>query len=373
MTPGRGLLARQRASGPAPVSCASRMPGAPSRSRSSAAATGRRSRCPSCPTCDEFEPVAVWSRTPERAQELAERARPRARHERRRRAAGPSRAWRPSTSRRRSPRTPRSRSPPPTAACTCSSTSRSRWTSPRRARCATRSSEAGVVGAVNYGRRFQATRERLLRARRRGRRRAAHGLDLARLRRPRAAGVAARSPGCRTPPLGGGRLQGYGVHDLDLLLRGVRRGRVRRRGDRGRRRASARTPTARRTTVTAEDAYVILIRFRGGGLGARQPDRHRAPQARRRHRGPRRRGHRAPRRRQVPALGPRRRGAAGRGPAEGRLQGGLRARRAQLPRRDPRRRRARAGARRRACACRRCSTRCRRADAERRWVEPEPV
>lgn len=66
--------------------------------------------------------------------------------------------------------------------------------------------------------------------------------------------------------MGGGRLQGYGIHDLDMLLEifpeveavaaatevGVP---VRRAGDSEMRR------------VTAEDAYAVLLRFRGGGLG----------------------------------------------------------------------------------------------------------
>jgi predicted dehydrogenase len=66
--------------------------------------------------------------------------------------------------------------------------------------------------------------------------------------------------------LGGGRLQGYGVHDLDLLLElfpdveavaaatevGVP---VRKAEDGEQRR------------VTAEDTYALLLRFRGGGLG----------------------------------------------------------------------------------------------------------
>lgn len=66
--------------------------------------------------------------------------------------------------------------------------------------------------------------------------------------------------------LGGGRLQGYGVHDLDLLLElfpdveavacatevGVPA------------RPAGEDDVSR---VTAEDAYAILLRFRGGGLG----------------------------------------------------------------------------------------------------------
>ncbi len=123
---------------------------------------------------------------------------------------------------------------------------------------------AGVVGAVNYGRRFQATRERLLQ----------RVAEIAGA--PRMVGVSLvfddhAEPASRPftwvqdASLGGGRLQGYGVHDLDLLLTafgavdsvaaatevGV-----------GERTAPDGTPHA----VTAEDAYVILIRFRGGGL-----------------------------------------------------------------------------------------------------------
>lgn len=70
--------------------------------------------------------------------------------------------------------------------------------------------------------------------------------------------------------MGGGRLQGYGVHDLDLLLEafgeveavaaatevGVGVG-VDERS----------TPEGSRRPVTAEDAYALLLRFAGGGLG----------------------------------------------------------------------------------------------------------
>jgi predicted dehydrogenase len=66
--------------------------------------------------------------------------------------------------------------------------------------------------------------------------------------------------------LGGGRLQGYGVHDLDLLLEifpdveavaaatevGV---------------PVRRTEDGELWRVTAEDSYALLLRFRGGGLG----------------------------------------------------------------------------------------------------------
>ncbi len=125
--------------------------------------------------------------------------------------------------------------------------------------------KAGVVGAVNYGRRMQQTRALLLE-----RVREVVG-------RPRMVSISLvhvdhAEPGSRPftwvqdRDMAGGRLQGYGVHDLDLLLAafgevdsvaaatevGV-----------GERRATDGTTHA----VTAEDAYAILIRFRGGGLG----------------------------------------------------------------------------------------------------------
>jgi predicted dehydrogenase len=124
--------------------------------------------------------------------------------------------------------------------------------------------EAGVVGVVNYGRRFQQARARLLQ-------RVAEVAGA-----PRMVSISLvfddhAEPGSRPftwvqdARLGGGRLQGYGVHDLDLLLAAF--------GDVesiaaatevgvGEREAPDGTPH----TVTAEDAYVILARLRGGGL-----------------------------------------------------------------------------------------------------------
>src|SRR3954468_12774062 len=77
--------------------------------------------------------------------------------------------------------------------------------------------EAGVVGAVNYGRRMQATRARVL--------------ELVRevVGRPRMVAISLvhddpAEPGSRPftwvqdAALGGGRLQAYGVHDLDLVV-----------------------------------------------------------------------------------------------------------------------------------------------------------
>jgi len=124
--------------------------------------------------------------------------------------------------------------------------------------------EADVVGAVNYGRRFQATRQRLLE-------RVAEVAGA-----PRMVSVSLvfddhAEPDSRPftwvqdAALGGGRIQGYGVHDLDLLLAAFGEVDSVAAGTEvgvGERRAPDGTPHE----VTAEDAYVILIRFRGGGL-----------------------------------------------------------------------------------------------------------
>jgi predicted dehydrogenase len=125
--------------------------------------------------------------------------------------------------------------------------------------------EAGVVGAVNYGRRFQATRAQLLR-------RVAEVAGA-----PRMVSVSLVFDDHALPEsrpftwvqdaaLGGGRLQGYGVHDLDLLLEAF--GEVKAVA------AATEVGVKERLdgdgaphTVTAEDAYVILVRFRGGGVG----------------------------------------------------------------------------------------------------------
>jgi len=125
--------------------------------------------------------------------------------------------------------------------------------------------EAGVVGAVGFELRLKATRQRLIERCR----------DV--LGRPRMVAVSLVQSDHADPysrphtwvhdaTMGGGRLQGYGVHDLDLLLQivpaieavaaatdvGVP---VRTSGD------------DELLTVTAEDAYAVLLRFIGGGLG----------------------------------------------------------------------------------------------------------
>ena len=123
---------------------------------------------------------------------------------------------------------------------------------------------AGVVGVVGYELRMKQTRRTLIE-----RAREVVG-------RPRMASISLvhsdhADPSSRPHTwvhearMGGGRLQGYGVHDLDLLLEvfpdveavaaatdvGVP---TRTSGD------------GRVLPVTAEDAYALMFRFRGGGL-----------------------------------------------------------------------------------------------------------
>jgi predicted dehydrogenase len=126
--------------------------------------------------------------------------------------------------------------------------------------------DAGVVGSVGYELRLKETRQHLIE----------HAREV--FGRPRMVAVSLVQSDHDAPDsrpytwvhdatMGGGRLQGYGVHDLDMLLEilppveavaailevGVP---VRTSGDDG-----------ELVAVTAEDAYGILLRFRGGGLG----------------------------------------------------------------------------------------------------------
>lgn len=124
---------------------------------------------------------------------------------------------------------------------------------------------AGVVGSVGYELRLKETRQRLIE-----RAREVFG-------RPRMVAVSLVQSDHADPysrprtwvhdaAMGGGRLQGYGVHDLDMLLEIVPPVEA----------VAAATDVGvpLRTSggdellpVTAEDAYAILLRFRGGGLG----------------------------------------------------------------------------------------------------------
>nr|MDQ3320021.1 Gfo/Idh/MocA family oxidoreductase [Actinomycetota bacterium] len=124
---------------------------------------------------------------------------------------------------------------------------------------------AGVVGAVNYGRRRQEARERVIE----------HVREV--VGRPRMVSVSLvhsdhAEPGSRPftwvqdAAMGGGRLQGYGVHDLDLLseafgeIEAVAAATEVGVGERA-------APDGAQRAVTAEDAYALLLRFAGGGLG----------------------------------------------------------------------------------------------------------
>lgn len=124
--------------------------------------------------------------------------------------------------------------------------------------------DAGVVGAVGYSLRMKQTRARVI--------------ELARdvVGRPRMVNIALAFDDHATPEsrphrwvhdarFAGGRLQGYGVHDLDLILEifpeveSVA--------------AALEVTVPTRVTdeggyepVTTEDAYGILMRFKGGGL-----------------------------------------------------------------------------------------------------------
>ncbi|HEU0318375.1 MAG TPA: Gfo/Idh/MocA family oxidoreductase [Solirubrobacteraceae bacterium] len=123
---------------------------------------------------------------------------------------------------------------------------------------------AGVVGAVNYGRRMQATRARLI--------------ELARevVGTPRMVSISLIHGDHADPDsrpftwvndarLGGGRLQGYGVHDLDLVLELFAVEAVAAATEVGVPMRDDGAGGLRR--VTAEDAFAILLRFRGGGIG----------------------------------------------------------------------------------------------------------
>lgn len=133
----------------------------------------------------------------------------------------------------------------------------------RRIAAAIRS--AGVVGAVGYGLRMKETRRQLIERSREvvGNSRM---VSISLVHSDHADPDSRPYTWVHDAGLGGGRLQGYGVHDLDLLLeifpqveavasvteigvpmRTLDNGQLQR--------------------VTSEDAYGILLRFRGGGIG----------------------------------------------------------------------------------------------------------
>jgi len=124
---------------------------------------------------------------------------------------------------------------------------------------------AGVVGAVNYGRRLQEARERVIERVREvvGRPRM---VSVSLVHTDHADSESRPFTWVQDAAMGGGRLQGYGVHDLDLLLEAF--------GDVEEVAAATDVGVAARAaldgserTVTAEDAYALLLRLRSGGLG----------------------------------------------------------------------------------------------------------
>ena len=125
--------------------------------------------------------------------------------------------------------------------------------------------EAGVVGAVGYELRLKETRQRLIDHAREvfGRPRM---VSVSLVQSDHADAYSRPRTWVHDATMGGGRLQGYGVHDLDMLLEIVPPVEA----------VAAATDVGvpLRTSgddellpVTAEDAYVILLRFVGGGLG----------------------------------------------------------------------------------------------------------
>ncbi|MEA2371904.1 MAG: hypothetical protein QOH12_2298 [Solirubrobacteraceae bacterium] len=124
---------------------------------------------------------------------------------------------------------------------------------------------AGVVALVNFGRRMQETRRRLRECTREvlGELRMA---SISLVHTDHAEAGSRPFTWVNDARLGGGRLQGYGVHDLDLLLdlfpdvetvAAATAVGVPQRPD----------GAGELQTVTADDAYTILLRFVGGGLG----------------------------------------------------------------------------------------------------------
>ncbi|HWC10156.1 MAG TPA: Gfo/Idh/MocA family oxidoreductase [Acidimicrobiales bacterium] len=126
---------------------------------------------------------------------------------------------------------------------------------------------AGVVGSVGYELRLKETRQRLIE----------HAREV--FGRPRMVAVALVQSNHADPytrphtwvhdaTMGGGRLQGYGVHDLDMLLQVVPPVEaVAAVTEVGVTVRTAGGDDDELLPVTAEDAYAILLRFRGGGLG----------------------------------------------------------------------------------------------------------
>lgn len=227
---------------------------------------GAKVALPSYQELDEFEPVAVWSRRPERAQELA-------------RGAGLELGTADFDELISLPGLEAVHVAAPVVMhlpfavaaarrglhVLCEKPLGDNLTEARQIAAAVK--EAGVVGCVGYELRLTETRHRLIERAREV------------LGRPRMVAVTLVQSDHADPysrphtwvhdtALGGGRLQGYGVHDFDMLLAAMPPVEAVA--------AVTEVGVTVRTTggdddelvpVTAEDAYGILLRFRGGGLG----------------------------------------------------------------------------------------------------------
>lgn len=225
---------------------------------------GAKVALPAYQELDEFEPVAVWSRRPDRAQELAAQA-------------GLTLGTSDYEELLAVPgleavhvATPVITHVPFAVAAAerglhvlCEKPLADDLAGAQRIAGAIRS--AGVVGSVGYELRLKETRQHVI----------ARAREV--LGRPRMVSVSLVQSDHADPSsrphtwvhdvtMGGGRLQGYGVHDLDMLLEALPPIEA----------VAAATEvgvTVRMSEddellpVTAEDAYAILLRFRGGGLG----------------------------------------------------------------------------------------------------------
>jgi predicted dehydrogenase len=225
---------------------------------------GRKVALPVYAELEEFEPVAVWSRRPERAGELAEEA-----------GVGLGTADIDELLSVPGLEALHVATPVATHAqfavaaaerglhVLCEKPLADNLDNAHRIVAAMRS--AGVVGMVDYELRMKETRRRVIE-----RAREVVG-------RPRMASTSLVQSDHADPDsrpytwvhderLGGGRLQGYGVHDLDLLLE------IFPDVDAVAAATEVGVPVRwadddQLRPVTAEDAYALLLRFRGGGLG----------------------------------------------------------------------------------------------------------
>jgi predicted dehydrogenase len=122
---------------------------------------------------------------------------------------------------------------------------------------------AGVACVVNLGRRFHQTRDRLIAAAREvlGRPRFA---SISLVHSDHATTESRRFGWVHDEPLGGGRLQAYGAHDLDLALQAL--GPVDSVAAALDIQVPERSDGGRLRRVTTEDSYALLLRLRSGGL-----------------------------------------------------------------------------------------------------------